>query len=168
MPPSLIAEDRKSETDCELKIRKKVVSFDSTDNHKVEPEVNSDNYEVILNLNEAIYSNEIAQRSEEPVYALTPSVLFANVSCANLEWQQHQYAGEQSDKNDDIYENIYPKDDNLIYSNLPSQSASLSDVNCDESEYVTMQGAHDEPLYSNSSISPENKPKLGISSLNRK
>ena len=46
------------------------------------------------------------------------------------------------------------------------QSASLSDVNCDESESVAMQGANDETLYGNSS--PENKPKLRISSLNRK
>ena len=127
--------------------------------------MNSDNYEVILTPNEAIYSNEIAETATEPIYALTPSVLFANVSWANLEWEQHQSAGEQSAKNDEIYENIYPKDD-LIYGNLPYQSASLSDVNCDESEYVAMQGAKDEPLYSNSS--PENKPKLGISSLNRK
>jgi hypothetical protein len=168
MPSSLIAEYSKSETECELKIRRKGVRFGSTDIHKLESEMNSDNYEVILAPNEAIYTNEIAETSEEPLYALTPSVLFANVSWANLEWEQHQFAGEQSANNDEIYENIYPKDENIIYSNLPYQSASSSDVNFVESEYVTMQGTHDEPLYSNSSISPENKPKLGISSLNRK
>jgi len=82
------------------------------------------------------------------------------VSWAILEWEQHQFAGEHSANNDEIYENIYPKDENIIHSNLPYQSAPLSGP----VHWVH----HDEPLHSNSSISPKNKPKMGISSLTRK